>query len=189
MISTDNIEVKRPHVTEVLSHWTDFSKIPADVLDHASKRGSRVHAICAALARGEWIAKILPEDAGYVESFKWWLLNVVEKVHIVERRFEDKALGYQGKPDLVVTIKGDSVMTLVDLKTPVQAGKTWAAQLTAYRNLLHRNCFNLDLHGMKTGSLRLSPEGKPPKMTYYENDQRDLAGFLAALQCHKYFNL
>ena len=173
-----------PSVTQVLGVYQDFSKVPADVLQYAQNRGSLVHKICGCIARGvPYLGEIPPDHAGYVLSFRNWFDTAVEEVVLVEERLYDYDLGYHGKPDLIVRIKGDRFLTLPDLKTPQAVYPVWAAQCAAYRNLARKN----DHDVQRQGSLRLDPHGGRAKLTEYMDDTRDMAAFSAALTAHRYF--
>ncbi len=173
-----------PRVTEVLSPWTDFSMIPPDVLRAAAERGTAVHDACAAYALGLPVIGLRDDAAPYVESFKRWHSHVVEHVILCEQRITDEDFGYHGEPDLLVKSKSQEII-LLDLKTPVTKTKTWRIQLAAYTNLCRKL---LDMKIDRVGSLRLSPEGKTPKMDYYEYQDKDFAIFVSALNCYRFFN-
>lgn len=171
-----------PSVTEVLNPWVDFSHVPPDRLLLASERGTRVHAACEAYALGIWspIDSIEEDIRYYVWSFRRWFDTQVAEVLLVEARLTDDRLGYTGQIDLAVVLRTAEVV-IVDLKTPVTKSKSWRLQMAGYLNLYPR--------ASKAGSLRLNPEGKVPKMDWYDGSAaQDLAVFLSALNCHRYFH-
>ena len=67
-----------PRVTAILSPYSDFSKVPPDTLAAAGERGTAVHKFCEAYALGFYYP-LIPELAGYGESFKSWF-----KAYVVE---------------------------------------------------------------------------------------------------------
>lgn len=164
-------------VTQVLSPWADFSRIPGDVLQAACERGSSVHQYCQAYALGVWA--IEPEGLeGYCESFRRWFHTYVLEVISVEQEYRDDQFGFMGHPDIVVVIKEDLFPTVIDYKTPVGKGNTWELQLAAYRHL----------SGAKqAGSLRLDPDGGVPKMDWVPQDPKLFNLFLSALNLKNYF--
>lgn len=172
-----------PSVTETIKPWIDFSKIPPAVLQHAATRGTCVHDACFIHARGLW-APAEPDIAGYVNSFKKWFDHVVKEVYFIETRLVDDVFGYHGEPDILVLSKHGEVM-LVDLKTPLAKSKSWRLQMAGYKRLIEISSFP---NPQKVGSLRVSPEGKTPRMDWYDESAQDLNLFLMALNLHKFFN-
>jgi len=172
-----------PSVTQVLAPFADYSSVPAHVLELASERGSRVHAICAARLAGLWHPPITVDVAGYVESFQRWADLAVESVSMVEPEMEDPALGYCGHLDAILRIWGDSGESVADLKTPATALRTWRAQLAAYRNLAEANGHKIS----RVFSLRLDKTGGRAKVDEYTGTTRaDFAAFLSALNAYRY---
>jgi hypothetical protein len=170
-----------PSVTQVMEPYTDFSMIPDDVLEAASERGTAVHQICASIALGFFT--ITPEPyQGYITSFRSWFDSQVQGVSSVEERLFDTALGFSGQPDFIGTLK-DGSLVLIDWKTPVALQRSWQAQLAAYQHLARTNGFQVE----RAGSLRLSADGKVPKMKWYEDSARDFNAFLNALNAHNFF--
>ena len=171
-------------VTQVLSPYVDFSKIPAETLSFATARGSEVHRICALVAKGIFVREIPDECKGYVLSFCSWLDIAVEEVLAIEEEMRDETLGIIAHPDLVVKMK-DKVITVVDLKTPIALRRTWRGQLSAYLKITREK-----YGAIKAGSLRLHPEGKMAKMEWYTDDYQnsDFVAFLSALNAMRYFS-
>lgn len=169
--------MKYPSVTQVLSPWVDYSRVPPDVLERAADRGRRVHALCASYAQGLWIPEIPEECAPYFESFTRWFDSSVEQVKAVEVELVDTVNGYCGHPDIICKIKGDKGLALPDIKTPQQEMKTWRIQLAAYKQLAITNRYQID----RVFSLRLDSKGGQVKITEYTDSATDFAIFLSAL--------
>ncbi len=172
-----------PSVTEVLSPWADWSKIPPKVLAHAAARGTRVHAACAAIAMGLWPV-VDEETEGYVDSFRNWFGAAVAEVVLCEAELVEKAMGYCGHPDLIVRIHGDEGLTVADLKTPATKNPLWGPQVAAYRHLA-------TVHGFKVErcmSVRLKKDGSRAIVDEYTPSQQDWAKFVCALNAWKAFN-
>lgn len=181
--------MKYPSVTQVLSVYQDFSMVPEDVLTMASERGSRVHAICASLAQKLFVShrQITPDIEGYIQSFNQWF-EYVEEVVLVEKGLVDPKLGFIGHPDLLVKMKGDQDLTLIDLKTPKVIGKTWRAQLAAYWHLIAIFLLDYKFKIKRCGSLRLKQDGGFPIFDEYTKSlHADFAAFLSALNAWRYF--
>ncbi|MBW1713854.1 MAG: hypothetical protein JRJ59_11970 [Deltaproteobacteria bacterium] len=172
-----------PSVTQVLSPFADFSGVRPEVLDNAARRGRQVHAICSAIVQGLWVPEIPEDCAGYVESFRRWL-PVVEKVIFCEKRLADEALGFKGKPDLGVVIKGDKMISIPDLKTPAVKSPLWKAQLAAYKHLVEHNGYG---PVGRVFSLRLKKDGGRPILDEYFGSPQDFAAFLSALNAYRCF--
>ena len=172
-----------PSVTQVLSPYSDFSHIPAAVLEAASARGTAVHDVCATIARGLPVMNQPPETIGYVDSYRRWFDLMVDEVLMVETRLVDIDFGYNGEPDLVIRAKNQEII-LVDNKTPVQLIKSWRLQCAAYCALVSKN----GIVPVRSGSLRLHPDGGIARMDYYDNNQGDFNLFLQALNLYRYFN-
>ena len=171
-----------PSVTQVLGLVTDFSNIRPEVLEHASQRGTQVHAYSAAYSRKLWVPRVPEDCAGYFQSFVSWSDTMVEEVLFVETEFIDDKLGYIGHPDLGVILKG-GIGALIDLKTPVALQKVWKAQLAAYLKPVQKKFPQIK----KAGSLRLDPDGGTAKMAWYDESERDFAAFVNLLFAFKYF--
>ncbi len=173
-----------PSVTEVLAVFSDFSRIRPDVLAHAAARGTIVHQACAAIASGLWSLGVPPECAGYVKSFERWFDRFVEKVHLVEVELVHPTFQYIGHLDLGVTLRGETALRVIDLKTPITEGPTWQAQIAAYEGLV---IANTKYQPERSGSLRLKSDGGLPKFTQNEGGQRAMQAFLNALAAYKFF--
>jgi len=174
-----------PSVTQVLSVYQDFSMVPEHILTMAAERGKQVHSICASIAKGLFVShkRITPDIQGYIESFNKWF-EYVEEVVFVEGELIDPKLGFIGHPDLIAKMRGDTHLTLIDLKTPVTIGKTWRGQLSAYWHLAESK-FDIK----RSGSLRLKQDGGfPYDFDEYTNTRHeDFAAFLSALNAWRYF--
>ncbi len=172
-----------PSVTSVLNPFADFSHVPPDRLEHAAARGTKVHDLCARIARGEYVIDLDPETAGYTASFMAWWARCAAEALLIEERLIDEALGFHGQPDLIVRLKHGEI-ALIDLKTPVTNQRSWLLQIAAYRHLCVQAGHKID----KAGTLQLSPEGKTARMKWADDSARDFNVFLSALNCYRYFN-
>lgn len=175
-----------PSVTQVLSPFGDFSRVSPAVLEAAAERGIAVHRLCVGVARRLFV-HVPPELSGYVASFKtWW--PVVEELISAEEEMIEPRLGYVGHPDLVVRIRGDVGLTVVDLKTPVVLGKIWACQLAAYSRLVRAKYAHILVGPIRILSLRLRRDGSRPITNEFTDKQgRHFAAFCAALSAWRYF--
>lgn len=77
-------------VTSVLSPFTGMDKIPKHILDAASDRGTKVHALCNGIIEG--IEVEVPEEyKGYVDSFRQWA-NGKDLLPSSGRKFDDELM-------------------------------------------------------------------------------------------------
>lgn len=173
-----------PRVTEVLHAFTNFDKVDKNILRAAAARGTSVHGLCAAIAKGAWIPiTMIPEDQQpYVESFKKWMEAEVQSFEIIEERYQDEELGYTGQLDFVVLGK-DGKKYLVDIKTSSGHQKTYPVQIAAYRGLLKNKGIEVDAGKL----VYLDRDGGYPKSREYLDTGEEYTTFTAALTCYKYF--
>lgn len=174
-----------PRVTEVLHVFTNFDKVEKNVLRAAAARGTSVHGLCAAIAKGAWVPiSMIPEDQqGYVQSFRAWVESFVESFIIIEERYAHEEHGYTGQLDFVVTGKNQRKY-LVDIKTSSGHQKTYPLQIAAYRGLLQSKGIEVD-EGML---VYLAKDGEAPKVRSYADTKEEWETFLSALRCYKFFN-
>jgi hypothetical protein len=179
-----NILMDYPRVTEVLKSFTNYDKVPTQILQRAAAKGTSVHAICAGIANGAWIPDGMIEDElkGYVSSFKKWVEAQVKEFVVVEKRYTHDQLKYSGQLDFVIRAT-DNELYLVDLKTSSQPQKTYPVQMAAY-NLLLKN----DQIKVKGAMLvYLSKDGEFPEIHLIEDMSQETWIFLCALDCWYYF--
>lgn len=174
-----------PRVTEILNYYTAWDKVPRDILANATVRGTRVHSICAGIAKGAWItdAMIEPDYLGYVNSFRQWHEAQVQEYQIIEKRFFHESEGFTGQVDFV--IKGtDDKIYLADLKTSATKQKTYPVQMAAYKSLLALS--GVDVYA--TMLVYLDKEGAFPDIDVLEDLTEEYSVFMSALECYKFFN-
>ena len=158
--------------------------IPAHLLKTACERGTKTHSICLDVyAKGIPVLGIPPECAGYFESFRNWFDLYVKEVFFLEERMADPVYCYNGKPDAGVKLADDRCVIL-DIKTPLAESPTWKMQGAGYLNLARIHYPEIPWGGFM--SLRLRPNGSPAKATVYEDQDRDFAAFLSALNVYRY---
>lgn len=174
-----------PRVTEILRVYTNYDKVPPQILSNAASRGTTVHALCAGIAKGEWIpdGMIGEEYAGYVKSFRKWADAQVVKFVVIEKRYADEAEQFTGQLDFV--IQGtDEQLHLVDIKTSARPQKTYPIQMAAYDKLLRNHKIDV-----KSAMLvYLDKDGEFPEIQVLDDLTEELHVFHAALDCWHYFN-
>ena len=168
-------------VTEVLSKYVDWGRIPEDILAAACQRGSLVHTACESYALIGYASRLPDMYHGYFISFKNWYKKYVAATILAEQRMDNLIFGFTGKPDFVFTLHTGEV-ALVDLKTAGALSKTWRCQLAAYEYLLSNNGVKVDT----ILSLRLRIDGGEALGKRYDGEvSRDFAVFRAALTAHR----
>lgn len=178
-----------PRVTEILKPYSGFIHVPYDILERAAERGTKVHAICAAIAHDAWVDDELIDESlkGYVKSFRQWAADYVQSYDIIEKRYNFASnvpqYAYTGQVDFVITGK-DGKKYLVDLKTSAQAQKTYLVQMAAYRNLLNSHGIQVDACFL----VYLNRDGQYPKIGMQIDTEKELHTFISALDCWYYFN-
>lgn len=171
-------------VTQALSPFADFSQVPPNVLEEAKLRGTLAHNLFASYALGLWIPAIPENCIGFFDSFRRWFDDTVEEVIAVEKRIIHPTYHFTGQLDLLCQIRGDSGLMLLDNKTPLALYKSWQVQCAAYKKLADLEYPNIT----RTGSLRLSRDGKRAKLEEYSKTvERDFALFLCCLSAYQFF--
>jgi hypothetical protein len=171
-------------VTQALSPFNDFSAVPPAVLEEAKIRGTMAHNLFASYVLGLWIPSVPENCIGYFDSFNRWFDGTVEEVIAVEKRIVHPVHHFDGQLDLLCRIKGDAGLMLLDHKTPMALYKSWRVQCAAYKKLADLEYPSIT----RTGSLRLSRDGKRAKLEEYSGTiERDFALFLNCLSAYQYF--
>jgi len=177
-------ETGLPSVTEILKPFIDTRWYKPE----HSKRGSDVHGIISAKIKGMFVPKPPEHLAGYIDS-ALQLTRDITNVLLIEERLSDHSEGFCGKPDIVARMnhKWNNAIALIDWKTSVAEGKTFGAQLAAYRHLVSRaKGINCDI----TVCARLRKEpGKKILLSVYDKEETDknFQKFMDAFRCFKNF--
>ena len=183
MVSMQDIKAGYMRVTEVLHRYVDFSNINPIVLSKAAERGSRVHGFCSLHAKGLYLPFIDKDCEGYVNSFQRWFDTYVDKVYVNEDRFYCDKLMITGAVDLVLSIKNDERLCVIDLKTPAIISKSWQLQTSAYQYLYNRNNKN---KVKRRAVLQIKKDGKEASFREHENS-KDWITYLGILRAERYF--
>lgn len=158
----------------------DFSMIKPEVLEHAQKRGTAVHAACHYLDEGDldW-ATVSPEVEPYVRAWERFKKETGVELLGIEKPLFHATLGFAGTPDRVVNLyphKG-----IIDLKTYAPDVVT-GIQLAGYSYLELGQQSPLD--APKRWGLWLKDDGKY-QLTEF-TDRGDEAVFLSCLTIAKF---
>jgi hypothetical protein len=174
-----------PRVTEILKPFSGMDYVPKDILARAAARGTSVHALCAGIAKGNWIPDSMIDESllGYVNSFRKWSEAQVEKFVTVEKRFTEEDMLYTGQLDFVV-LGTDGKLYLVDLKTSAKTQKTYPVQMAAYDRLLKRNGIVVEAAML----VFLNKDGEFPEIQRVDDMTKEFSVFTSALECWNYFH-
>lgn len=160
-------------VTSVLSPFTGMDKIPKHILDAASDRGTKVHALCNGIIEG--IEVEVPEEyKGYVDSFRQWA-NGKDLLPSSGRKFDDELM-VTGECDGTYTKNG--ILTIFDLKTSQKESKSWPLQGACYSRLYG----HLDLQTF----VILDKHGGSPKEFHYAYEE-NIGNFMKCLDLYRLF--
>lgn len=180
-------------VTQAISGYADYWKVPPHILDAAAARGSMVHDTIRCELLDEWV----PLDAhgrlivaGYLDSFRRWRDLTLDRVVAVEVELICTCNDYVGHVDLVAQLKGDVNLSMLDWKTPkLTQDKLWRAQLAGYWHLgTDHPTWGADLPVERVASIQLFQNGGTAKMhEYTQFTAVDYTAFLTALRLCKYF--
>lgn len=169
-------------VTEVLqlAGLKDLSRIDPGVLEHASKRGTAVHAACHYLDDGDlnW-ATVSPEIEPYIRAWERFKKETGVELLGIEKPIYHATLGFAGTPDRIVNLyphKG-----IIDLKT-YKPDVVTGVQLAAYSYLEFGPKPSFD--AQKRWGLWLKDDGKYSLTEY--TDRGDEAVFMACLTIAKW---
>jgi hypothetical protein len=193
--SIDGCDV--PSVTQVLNEerFIDFSRVPADTLDEAQRRGTYVHQVLHYYLEGDFdLDDCDPRFRGYVDSALEYLARANKRplvidgaVIAIEYRFWHRTRMFAGTMDYLGW-DPDGVLSIDDWKTGQPSDVAAPLQLAAYECGV-RDCLLPTLPSLKyknkpirRRAVKLFGDGKPGRPSVYE-DPRDLAMFFNALTC------
>jgi hypothetical protein len=172
-----------PSVSDILRPYINSTWFT----DESRTRGEIVHAYAASYLTGLFMPAVPEEYQGYCESVKKWIDNCVIEVVLVEQRLEDKRLGFCGKPDAIVKIKGDPGYSLPDFKTGQSLSKAWRLQSAGYRHLAKADKGIDTLRGFPVRPKK-DGSGVLPVDDYAKDIRADMNIFQSALNTYRFFN-
>ena len=171
-------------VTQALSPFSDFSRVPPAVLEAACERGATLHRAFALHASGLWLPGLAAEYQGYFDSFVNWYDLAIEETLAIEDELVCEKYGFCGHPDFIGVIRGDKAPSLIDWKTGQAKLKSHRLQIAAYHHLAKEKY-------MVKRVLLVHPKadgGKASVVGHTGTLAHDFAVFLNCLSAYKYFN-
>lgn len=179
-------EILKPgytRVTEVLSPYNDFSKVPFKVLENKKRIGSLAHDFCEAYVLDTLIEPVPEEIKAYFDSFRKWFDYAVSEVVNAEQRLYSDKYHITGKYDALVKLRGSNDLVILDYKTCLATSKTWQVQTAAYDLLLEE----AGVYVARRCALKLDLKGEQLKLIEYTDHGGDREMFLKILQAHRFF--
>lgn len=178
--------MKLIHVTSVLQPFCNFDNVPADTLQYAANRGTSVHNLIHEKLSGKWVPpKAIADDIkGFIASFVKFQNDMILETVFSEKTFISDIYGLTGTVDFggYLTDRPKD-FTILDWKTPINKTSVWGGQLSAYEYLAISDGFDVK----RIGSLQLHPQGKTPKMNWYERSAKIFESYLCALTAYRAF--
>jgi hypothetical protein len=186
-------ESKYLRVTTPLARYAGYENVPANILEYAAGRGTRVHTYAELYAANMLFGEIDQDCIEYVQAYINWHDSNADFVVSTETRLFCEDLLIQGKPDLICSMKDKekfgSGYWLVDLKTSLEYSKSWPLQTAAYAYLCKIN--NIPLEGRLI--VQVSKEGTYKEYLFHdietpEQYRADLEMYKGILSAHRYFS-
>jgi len=184
-----------PRVTTILNiiHRPELERwrgkrgnVEADrIRDDMAEIGTSLHNVCRLFNRDRSFEIPTTSQIGRMFStYRQWFEMVIGTVIETEQLVVSRKFGYAGTFDLLAVLKGDTIPSVIDLKTSKDFWPTMALQLAAYREALleegkevgRRLVVRIDK--LETGKLEIKE---------YTQHARDFNAFLAALSLFRYF--
>ena len=122
-----------PGVTSILSPLTDFSRVPAHVLQAASEFGKAVHRACELHDLQELDHNTLdPSLQPYLDGWIKFSQDHAVAWTCIEEPLYHATMNYAGTPDRIGSVNGE--LTVVDIKSTARLYPSVGPQLSAYAN-------------------------------------------------------
>ena len=191
-----NIDGKKyPRVTTVLNiihrpeleRWrAELGNVEADrIRDYTAEIGTSLHNVCRLYNRDQSFEMPTTSQIGRMfDTYRKWFDMAIDTVIETEQLVANKKFGYAGTFDLLAVLKGDTIPSVIDLKTNKDFWPTMALQLAAYREALLEEGKKVDrrlvvrIDKLETGKLQVKE---------YTRHTKDFNAFLAALSLFRYF--
>lgn len=185
MDTRDQIPPGYISVTEVLQPYSKLHMLDPNVVARAADRGSRAHKWCTMYALHLLFTDVDEDCKGYVEAFKPWCDNYLDKIILEPVRINSPEHRLSGEFDLFAKLKGSDSTVLIDIKTPASESPSWQLQTAGYKLLLEEE------KGVMVDRrliLQLPKHGGKVKVIEHCEHEKDEALFLNALKLWRHFN-
>jgi len=184
-MSKNTDETKHTRVTSVLAIYSNYDKVPENILNYTTERGTRIHKYCELYALNMLFETVDLDCVEYVQAFIDFFDENVEKViHAEKRFFCDESL-FQGQVDLICYLKNYQGASLIDIKSSLKYSKTWNLQTAAYKHLAVTNNFEVDNRLV----LQVKKDSKFQIYEFQEENYKDeIDLYMQILKAHRYFS-
>jgi tRNA U55 pseudouridine synthase TruB len=167
--------VKNPSMNEA-----EAMASPYRINETAKNRGTAVHDIVEAYKNIDEVVGLEGPYKGYAQAFKNWLKDFDVKVQENEKTVISDKHGYAGTLDMLAVLNGDTLPTLIDVKTGKDLYPEVHLQTSAYKQALSEQ--GIKVQGCS--HLLLMEDG-----TYkYEQGKDRLEAFLACKKLYEGLN-
>lgn len=111
------------------------------IMKEAGEFGKSFHSLvdCIHKAKEYKISNADEKIRPMIKNYEKWYNANIDKVIASELYLEHEKFGYCGTFDLVVKLKDEKELTLIDVKTSNSVYSTFGIQLSAYKNLYENN--------------------------------------------------
>ena len=167
----------RPSVTQVMQGLSQYGIVPADVLEAAQKRGTRVHSMCQFYDECDLDeSSVAPEDVGYLHAWIRFRADTQAMFTLIEKPLYSTRYGFAGTPDRFGVVH--RTQYVLDIKTTAgQPHRVWGIQTAAYRALIAESRGEIGTY--KRATVQLRPDGT--YLFHAWNDADDWPAFLSLI--------
>lgn len=162
------------------------------VRDAAASHGTLVHALAALVVEGVPSIPMGDEDApaqAQLDAFTDWYERYVAEVYAVELMVAHEGYHYAGALDLLLRFHGDSMPTLVDVKSGKALFPEMRAQTAAYREpaLSLLRDYGFTKKTCRRGILHVPMDATgPARFHEHRHHQADFQAFLSCLYLYRW---
>jgi len=160
------------------------------ISSEAATLGKYVHAGCKKINEGGLPDDENPQVQELLVSYWDWHNRTVDQIFHVEEPVFSKRYQFAGTPDLICKLKGDSRLTLIDIKTSKQIWLDMELQLAGYALAIEEQRAVLpEYANMRRLIVRIRKDNpsKLPEIKEYESVSHAGNAFLCALGLYRFF--
>ncbi len=173
-----------PNVTSILELFSDWSKVPADVLEKARLEGKAIHSMVELHAKND-LEAVPKWMAGHLVAWEKFVASTGFEVILSERRVYHPRYKYAGTLDLFGHVRGGK-FALIDIKRSFNNVPVIGLQTAAYLDCLVEEPPVFDakaIRGASRMALVLRADGS--FRTEHLTDDNDFNTFVGLLVVHK----
>lgn len=187
---TDEIKPGYARVSDILKPYSNFGKIPPEILENKRRIGTTVHNAIYMHSQGIPMFLDDPRADMYFKSFLKWFGGFEIKFIANELRLYDEELKITGGIDAIIRFPNEDKIVLADWKTALcvtkQTALSWELQGTFYHHLLQVNHY--EEVADRFIFIQLDDEGYLPRLKQFEFSTKIMAKCLSALDMYNHFH-